>query len=228
MDSPTHFFFQAIMHQDESKSVLLDVQTVSNSGIISYCGAYAIESIMVDKKIIVSGILVVSIVGVGIIAVLLNEPSLRQVPPPNTLPDDEIQIVSSGGLLIWAEAEYWQDFMPTIPPEGPPFYLVIRINITNIGDSIITDIFAPRVTIYYNSTFQSLVTFNLTTVLQYFAPLSISPGESTVIEFTNDRSTIFSPSIEEGSVLYSQVLFSWEGGNEAILTTTPNGLQFTH
>ncbi|MDF1540956.1 MAG: hypothetical protein P1Q69_18820 [Candidatus Thorarchaeota archaeon] len=183
---------------------------------------------MIDKKAILTSILIVSIVGVGVVAVLLGDPSIQQVPPPDTFPDNEIQIVSSGGLLIWAEAGYWQDFMPAVPPEGPPFYLVIKINITNIGDTTVTDLFAPRVTIYYNSTYQSLVTLNLTTVLRFFAPLSISPGESTVVEFTNDRSTIFSPSIEEGTVLYSQVLFSWEGGNEAILTTAPNDLLFTH
>lgn len=182
---------------------------------------------MIDKRILLASILTIAIVGIGAFAVLMNEPNLQRIPPPSTNPDGSIQIVSSGDLRLWAEAEYSQDFMPAIPPEGAPFYSLIKINITNTGDETIENIFAPRATIYYNATFQDLTTLNLTTVNQYFAPISISPGESTVIEFINDPGSIFSPSIEEGTILYSRVLVCWDGG-EAILTTPPNELIFTH
>lgn len=182
---------------------------------------------MTDKKTIIASFLVIAVIGVGVSAALLSNVVPQQVPPPDSLPDETVDIVTSGDLRIWAEAVYWQDFMPSVPPEGPPFYTVITVNITNDGDVTITDIFAPRVTIYYNSTFNALVTLNLTTVNQYFAPLSVSPGESVEIEFTNVRSTIFSPSIDEGTALYSRVLFHWENG-ETILTTVPTELSFTY
>lgn len=182
------------------------------------------DPIMIDRRVLLASLLIISIVGVGIFAVLLNSNNY-QVPPPSNLPDGEIQIVTSGDLQLWAKAEYTQDFMPVIPPDGPPFYCFITINITNIGENTIDDLGASRVTIYYNSSFEALVTLNLTTAYNYFAPLSVRPGESIAVAFINYDS--FYPTIDEGTVLYSRVLFHWSGG-ESILTTAPSALLYTH
>ena len=70
-----------------------------------------------------------------------------------------------------------------------------------------------------------MVTFNLIIVGD---PTQIGPGESLVLEFTNDRESIFSPTIEEGVVLYSRILTRWGYGIEEILTTPPSALGYTH
>jgi hypothetical protein len=181
-----------------------------------------------ERKFLAVVLIVISISGVGILAVLLNGSSPSQVPPPLSPPGNETEIVTAGQLSVWAEAEFSQDFMPAIPPEGPPFYSFIKINITNTGDTTVNDLMANRITIYYNNTLTPLVILNITTVAQYFAPLSISPGESMVIDFINLENEIYSPTLDEGTGFYGRILFTWDGGQETILTTTPSALMFTY
>ena len=118
--------------------------------------------------------------------------------------------------------------MPAIPPEGPPFYLIIWINVTNTGTNTVTNFNAIRTTIYFHNTSQVFVTLDLMSSIQYIVWPQIGPGESVVFEFTNVRDSIFSPTIEEGAVLYSRVLATWESGGEMILTTPPSDLFYTH
>jgi hypothetical protein len=165
---------------------------------------------MTDRKIAATGIILVVVIGLGIVGVMLYSFS---VPPPDEPPGEEPEIVIKDGLEVWAEALYWQDFMPAIPDEGPPF---------------VTNFHAVRVTIYFHNTSQVLVTLDLTSNIQYFVWPQIGPGESVVFEFTNIRDPIFSPTIEEGAVLYSRVLATWESGSEVILTTPPSALLYTH
>lgn len=171
-------------------------------------------------------VLVTAIVGVTGLSLLLGGSAFPQVPPPNELPAGEIPPTEIGDVVLFAEAEYWQDFMPSNNPNHP-FYVRILVNITNNGDSTIDYLSALRTTIYFNGTFNALVTLNLTQAYLTFVPITVRPGESVVIEYINDDATIFSPSITEGTVLYSRVLFVWGAGNEAILTTSPNELNFT-
>ena len=180
---------------------------------------------MIDRKIAAIGIILVVVIGLGIVGVMLYSYS---VPPPEEPPGEEPEIVIKDGLEAWAEAIYWQDFMPAIPEEGPPFYTIIWVNVTNTGNTTITNFHPVRVTIYFYNTSQVFVTLDLTSNIQYFVWPQIGPGESAVFEFTNVRDTIFSLTIEEGAVLYSRVLATWESGSEMILTTPPSALLYTH
>lgn len=187
---------------------------------------------MIDRKVIASILVVIVVSTVGVIwlslgATLPESPESLEIPPPEQPPGNDPIIVTSGDLEIWAEADFWQDFMPAIPPEGPPFYTVIRINITNHGDTTHL-IDAHRITIYFNDSSVPLVTLNLTTVNQYFIPPQIAPGENTMIEFTNIRDQIYSPTIDEGTGLYGRVLFVWGDGNSVYLTTPPSALLYTY
>jgi hypothetical protein len=181
---------------------------------------------MLNKRIFSSVIIVCAISGVLIVSWLLRDP--LQVPPPDSPPSKDPEIFRDGEVELWAVASFSQDFMPAVPPEGPPFYAFIKINITNTGNSTITNLYASRATIYYNDTLDSLVTLNLTSAIQYFKEVEVRPGESIVMEFINDRSEIFSPTIEEGTVLLARVVFAWGNGFEQILTTPPNALLYTH
>jgi len=148
-----------------------------------------------------------------------------QVPPPSHLPGADPEIIVTVELTAWAKAEYWQDFMPIVGPEGPPFFVIVNVEVTNTGNSTISSFEVPRVTIYFNGTRIPLVTLNLHVVQP--DSCDIGPNESIVVKLTNDRETIFSPSIEKGAVLYSRVLTRWGDGREMILTTPPSALSYT-
>lgn len=178
-------------------------------------------------------VILVTVLGIGAIGTILNL-SLSgplQVPPPLVLPTEIPDTIASHGLEVFAEAGYWQDFMPTIVEEGvsvegPPFYTAILVNITNNGNTTVSDFEAVRMTIYYfNNSNIALITFRLTLVGD---SLQIGPGENIVLAFTNDRGSIFSPTIDEGTNLYSRILVSWGDGIEEILTTPPSALGYTH
>ncbi|MFX0108407.1 MAG: hypothetical protein ACFE7R_09000 [Candidatus Hodarchaeota archaeon] len=128
-----------------------------------------------------------------------------------------------------ATAVFWQDFMPSIPEEGPPFYLVLRVNVTNMGNGTIFGLDMPRVTVYFNNTFTPLHSFHIDPgVACCDDENAVPPGETLILEFTNRREAIFSPDLDEGTGLYARAVFIWETDGEAILTTPPNALSFTY
>jgi hypothetical protein len=183
------------------------------------------RKVMINSKTTAIGLILVVVIGLGIVGVMLYSYS---VPPPQEPPGEEPETVIKDGLEAWAKAIYSQDFMPAIPEEGPPFYTIIWLNVTNTGNTTITNFHAVRATIYFYNTSQELATLDLTSNIQYFVWPQIGPEESVVFEFTNVRDSIFSPTIEEGAILYSRVLATWETGSEMILTTPPSALFYTH
>ncbi|MHA2374346.1 MAG: hypothetical protein ACXAEB_15175 [Candidatus Thorarchaeota archaeon] len=60
---------------------------------------------MIDRKLTASIMLIISIIGVGVVAAYLSglNPDLSQVPPPVTPPGDEQEIVVAGDLELWAD-----------------------------------------------------------------------------------------------------------------------------
>lgn len=174
-----------------------------------------------------SVILVVGIIaGLTVAGLYMNFSYPLQVPPPTHLPGTVPEIFTTGNLTAWAEADYMQNFMPSVPPEGPPFRVYVEVNVTNKGTSIISGFEIPRVTIYFNGTSNPLVTLALQVVSSELS--EIGPGESIIIQLTNDIDTIFSPTIEEGTSLYSRVLIGWGIGSTMILTTPPSALYYAY
>ena len=179
---------------------------------------------MTDRRVLGIVVFVVCVVlGLGVARLFVN--LSFQVPPPSHLPGADPEIIVTDELTAWAKAVYGQNFMPVVPAEGPPFSVVVIVNVTNTGNSTISSFEVPRVTIYFNGTRIPLVTLNLRVVQP--DSCEIGPNESIVVKLRNDRETIFSPSIEGGTVLYSRVLTRWENGNEMILTTPPSALSHT-
>lgn len=177
---------------------------------------------MTNRRIVAIITILVTIIGMGVYVSLSGIP---QVPPPLSPPGEDPDIIISHDLEVWAEALYWQDFMPSVPEEGPPFLVIIWVNVTNTGNTTVNNFEAVRLTIYFHNNSIPLVTLNLVIVGD---PIQIGPSENMVLEFTNDRSSVFSPTIEEGAVLYSRILVRWGAGIEGILTTPPSSLLFTH
>lgn len=184
---------------------------------------------MIARKTTAIGVILVVVIGLAIVGVLLNSlfSSPPQVPPSPESPGEEPEIIIVNGLKAWAVANHSQDFMPGSPEEGHPFRTLILLNITNIGNTTVTDFHAVRVTIYYNDTGNTLVTLNLVSRIQYFIWPQIGPNESIVFEYINTEESVFSPSIDEGTPLYSRVLTRWENDNQMILTTPPSALLYT-
>ena len=181
---------------------------------------------MTDKRVIAATLVIGVILIAGFLTLIFQNP--QHVPPPSSLPEGDITPVVSGDLLLDAEAVFTQDFMPAIPPEGPPFYAFISINITNTGLKTVGNFSAPRATLYYNGTVEPFVTLELESAIQYFVPVELTPDENTTLEFINIRSEIFSPTIEEGTFLYARVLFLWGNMQEVVLTTAPSSVMFTY
>ena len=175
---------------------------------------------------IAATLVIAVILTAGFLTLIFQIP--QHVPPPLTPPESEMEPETAGNLLLEAEAVFTQDFMPAIPPEGPPFYAFISINITNNGLTTVGNFSAPLATLYYNGTVEPFVTLELESAIQYFAPVELTPGGSITMEFINIRSEIFSPTIEEGTGLYARVLFIWGNLQEVILTTAPSSVMFTH
>ena len=157
-------------------------------------------------------------------AIQLLQVNPAQVPPPLLPPGDDPDIIVSNNLRIWAEAIYDQDFMPVVPEEGPPFRMTIWVNITNTGNTTVSNFEAVRTTIYFQSNSMPLVTLELILVED---STQINPGESRILRFHNDYESIFSPTVEEGTVLYSRILIRWGENVEEILTTPPSALHYT-
>lgn len=150
--------------------------------------------------------MLVAVVGLGVVGLALN-PGLFSP------------------LVASAEAVYWQDFMPSDWEEGPPFWVLVYVNITNTGSERITGIDIPQVTIYFYNTSQLLVTLSLYQTITDYS--EIGPSESILVQLQNDRETIFSPTIEAGTLLFSRVVLRWGSGNQMNLTTPPSELLYT-
>ncbi|MHA1137438.1 MAG: hypothetical protein ACTSSE_13215 [Candidatus Thorarchaeota archaeon] len=164
----------------------------------------------------------VSMIIVGFIQLLQSDPT--QVPPPSFPPGEDPDIIVSHNLEVWAEAMYSQDFMPFVPAEGPPFGTIIWVNVTNTGNTTVNNFEAVRTTIYFHNNSMPLVTLNLIIVGD---SKQIGPGESIILRFINDKESIFSPTIEEGTVFYSRILTRWGDNIEEVLTTPPSAVFFT-
>ena len=153
---------------------------------------------------------------------------LDPVPPPDGPPSEVVGNITVGGLDLAASAFFWQDFMPSIPPEGPPFYLVIRVNVTNNGNLTVFGLDVSCVSVYF-SNLTLLHTFGIEPGVSCCSDeFSVAPGHTEVFEFTNNRESIFSPEIAEETELFARILLTWDSDGQAIITTASVPLLYTH
>jgi hypothetical protein len=170
-------------------------------------------------------IIVVVIVGGSLISLSDFTPP---VAPPDEPPSESVESVIVDDLELSATAFFWQDFMPAVPSAGPPLYIVLRVNATNWGNTTVFGLNVRVVTVYFGDSFNVLHTFKIEPGLSCcFDEFSVSPGNSEIFEFTNDRETIFSPSLDEDIGLYARINVEWDNG-EALVTTPLGFLSFTH
>lgn len=171
-------------------------------------------------------IIIVVVLVAGSLVFLSN--FIPPVAPPEEPPSGVVEPVLVGDLELTAAAYFWQDFMPEVPPEGPPFYLALRVNATNRGNTTVFGLNVHFVTVYFSDSVNILHTFKIQPGLACcFDEFTVPSNSSHLIEFTNDRETIFSPDLEEGIDLYARVHVVWDNG-ESLVTTAPVPLGFTY
>ncbi len=169
-------------------------------------------------------ILVVTVAGTLVILSDFTSP----IAPPDAPPTGVVDPVIVDDLQLSITAYFWQDFMPDIPPEGPPFYLVLRVKATNLGNTTVLGLNVFAVTVYFGDSLNVLHTFKIEPGLACcFDEFTVPPNRSELFEFTNDRETVFSPELDEGVILYARVQVVWDNG-ESIVTTAPAPLGFTY
>lgn len=149
------------------------------------------------------------------------------IPPPEKSPGigDSTVVIDNVEFVI--KSYFWQDFMPMIPKKGPPFYLLFKLKITNKKEKELVDFCAVKTTLYYEQTNQQFHSFYLIPTAGTKPEEKILPGQTKNLEYTNDRSEVFSPKIEQGTKLYAQILLSWNR-KEHILTSLPSGVEYTY
>jgi len=175
----------------------------------------------------VSAFIIVLVILVASSFIVLSD-FIPPVAPPDEPPSQAVEPVIVDGLVLAATAYFWQDFMPEIPSMGPPFYLVIRVNATNHANTTVFGLNVHVVTVYFGDSTNVLHTFKIQPGLACcFDEFTVPSNISHLIEFTNDRETIFSPDLEEGIDLYARVHVVWDNG-EALITTPPVPLGFTY
>ncbi|MFW9861470.1 MAG: hypothetical protein ACFFEX_07290 [Candidatus Thorarchaeota archaeon] len=185
-----------------------------------------LEMMMKLSRVVYAFIVVLVVLVAGSIVILSN--FTLPVAPPDEPPSQGVEPVIVDDFELTATAYFWQDFMPEIPPEGPPFYLVIRLNATNHANTTVFGLNVRAVTVYFGGSRNVLHTFKIQPGLTCcFDEFTVSSNSSQLIQFTNDRETIYSPDLEEGIDLYARIHVVWDNG-EALITTPPGPLGFTY
>ncbi len=169
--------------------------------------------------------------GLATLGVLLScaakDINLATVPPPKNFPTpkDTLQVIEK--IHFKTNLYLWQDFMPQMTEAGPPFYLNLTIQVKNNSKKKIANLKIEKLTLYYDKTKKELNTFDLKGIAGDSAVAEIAPGDVKDLNFTNDRSTVFSPQIKEGDRFYARILAWWDG-KKRIITSVPVRVEFTY
>lgn len=153
--------------------------------------------------------------------------NLNSVPPPKKFPteQDSIQIIDK--IKFTTNLYLWQDFMPKMSEAGPPFYLTLDIKLENNSKKKIKNFRIEKLTLYFDQTKKELQTFDLEELNSDSLVAEIDPQASKEVNYTNERSKVFSPQIKEGKKFYARILVCWDG-KKKIITSVPVRVEFTY
>jgi len=158
---------------------------------------------------------------------LAPDRDLVEVPPPERFPQEGDSVTVIDGVKLTVTPYFWQDFMPTIPPGGPPFFLCLEIKVKNYTEKPLRGFTAGMTTLYYFDTQKVFYTFQLIPGAETKAEETLLPQEEKTLTYTNDRKSTFSPQIEQGTKLYGRIMVKWNG-KTCLLSSPPAGVVFTY
>ena len=153
--------------------------------------------------------------------------NLASVPPPNKFPTEQDSIQIMDKIKFTTNLYLWQDFMPKMNDAGPPFYLTLDVKLQNNSKKKIKNYRVEKLTLYYDKSKKELDTFKLKGLNGDSLVAEIASQEIKELNFTNDRSKVFSPQLKEGEKFYARILAWWDG-KKRIITTIPVEVQFTY
>ena len=153
--------------------------------------------------------------------------NLASVPPPKNFPSqkDTLQVIDK--IHFRTNLYLWQDFMPKMSEAGPPFYLTLDIKLKNNSKKKIRNFRVERLTLYYHESKRELNTFDLQGLNGDSLISEIHPQEMKELNFTNNRSQVFSPQLQKGEKFYARILVWWDG-KKKIITSVPVPVEFTY
>ena len=122
---------------------------------------------------------------------------------------------------------FWQNFMPMVPPAGPPFYLNFKIEVQNLTGRPITSFSALFTSLYYVDTQKLFHSFRLMPTANTQPEETILPQEKKTLIYTNDREEVFSPQVEQGTKLYARIMATWDG-KKHVLTSPPVNVVYAY
>lgn len=150
-----------------------------------------------------------------------------QVPPPERFPQEGDSVSVIDDVKFTISPYFWQDFMPTIPPGGPPFFLCLEIKVKNYTGKPLRGFTAWMTTLYYFGTQEVFHTFQLIPGAETQSEETLLPQEEKTLTYTNDRKSTFSPQIEQGTKLYGRIMVRWNG-KIYLLTSPPASVAYTY
>lgn len=156
-----------------------------------------------------------------------KEKNLVVVPPSKNFPTqaDSLQVIDK--IHFKTNLYLWQNFMPKMSDAGPPFYLNLTIMVKNNSQKKIANFKIEKLTLYYNKSKKELNTFDLKGINDDSIVAEIAPQESKELNFTNDRSKVFSPKIKEGERFFARILVGWDE-KKRIISSVPVAVEFTY
>lgn len=158
---------------------------------------------------------------------LAPQRDLVEVPPRERFPQEGDSVVVIDDVKLTITPYFWQDFMPRIPPGGPPFLLCFEIQIKNCTGKPLRGFTAWMTTLYYSDTQKVFRTFQLIPGAKTQAEETLLPREEKTLAYTNDRKSTFSPQIEQGTKFYARILVKWNG-KIYLSSSPPAGVIFTY
>lgn len=153
--------------------------------------------------------------------------NLVSVPPPKNYPSEQDSIQILDKIKFSPTLYLWQDFMPKMNGGNPPFYLTLDIKLQNNSKNKIKNFRVEKLTLYYDQTKKELHTFDLECLNEDSVVAELNLLASEELNYSNERSQVFSPQIKEGEKFYARILVWWNG-KKKIITTVPVEVQFTH
>lgn len=156
-----------------------------------------------------------------------SKTDLMEIPPAERFPQEKDSVFAINGIRFKISPYFWQDFMPMVPPGGPPFYLNFKIEIQNLTGKPMRSFSAFVTTLYYVDTQKLFQSFRLIPAANTQPEETILPQEKKILIYTNDRKEVFSPHIEKGTKLYARIMVMWDG-KKHLLISPPVSVVYTY
>lgn len=147
------------------------------------------------------------------------------VKSPSKAPGARQEAVKSGGLVLKATGEFFEDRMPMMPvPKTPDdnagrFRAVVKVAAANEGRRNVSNLSVTEVIVYYGGTTKEFCRFKPSPVSEASRSASVAPGNQVTLEYCGAPEKI--GELKDSMEVYSQVAVTYgKGKRAAVLSPT--------